>query len=247
VLDTAFQWTWEFQATSNSDIAVGYSPHVGQLHLLHDGFFEPLRAALLPHMGFSAALQYMKGKAQEDDSVILRELAMNAAKNAEYDALRATFYHSLSLRIVEVSGLQVEAHPIEYSALEQTLDWENRRYQWSWFDLKRKFRNIPARFELSVIAQGKVCGLAIGKPSRGRRHLSVYFLEGHPDKLHPLKGQILPIILEAAALYAVALGCSYLRLIKPVDGLHARYQRHGFEFDKDNSGRIHCEQRLVRR
>jgi hypothetical protein len=170
---------------------------------------------------------------------------MSETKRADYDAVRDAFYHSLSLRIVEKSGLQIEAHPIEYSVLEQTLDWENRRYQWSWFELKRKFRGIPSRFELSILVHGQVYGLAIGKPSRGRRHLSVYFLEGHPDLHHPLKRQVLPIILEAAALYASALGCTYLRLVNPVEGLHSRYRRWGFEFDKDNSGRVHCEQQLV--
>lgn len=172
---------------------------------------------------------------------------MSLAKYAEYDAVRDAFYHSLSLHIVETTGLQIEAEPIEYSALQQTLDWENRMYLWSWFDLKRKFRNIPARFELSIGVHGEICGLAIGKPSRGRRHLSVYFLEGNPDKQHPLKGSVLPIVLEASSLYANALGCSYLRLIQPVDGLHARYRRWGFEFGKDSNGRIYCEQQLVRR
>lgn len=172
---------------------------------------------------------------------------MTAAKYAEYDALREAFYHSLSLHIVKSTGLQVKARPIEYSALEQTLDWDGRLYHWSWFELKRKFRNIPPRFELSVGVDDQVCALAIGKPSRGRRHLSIYFLEGNPDKQHPLKGQVLPIILEAAALYGVALDCSYLRLINPVEGLHARYERWGFEFGKDISKRLYCEQQLVRR
>lgn len=58
-------------------------------------------------------------------------VAMSEAKHAEYDAVRDAFYHSLSLHIVETSGLQVEAHSIEYSALEQTLDWDDRLYQWS--------------------------------------------------------------------------------------------------------------------
>lgn len=172
---------------------------------------------------------------------------MSSAKYAEYDAVREAFYHSLSLHIVETTGLQIEAGPIEYSALQQTMEWEDRLYQWNWFDLKRRFRNIPARFELSIEVHREVCGLAIGKPSRGRRHLSVYFLEGSSDKQHPLKRSVLPIILEASSLYADALGCSYLRLVQPVDGLHARYRRWGFEFGKDSNGRIYCEQQLVRR
>ena len=181
---------------------------------------------------------------------ISKGLVMSQSKHDEQDeqdAIREAFYHSLSLRILELSGIQVEAHPIGYSALEQIFEWDGRKYPWNWFELKRKFRNIPARFELAINVQRSLCGLAIGKPSRGRRHLAVYFLEGNPDKQHPLKGQVLPILLEAAALYAVAQGCSYLRLINPVEGLHARYERHGFEFGKDVGGRVYCEQQLVRR
>ena len=178
---------------------------------------------------------------------ISKGLAMSQSKYDEYDAVRDAFYHSLSLHIVETSGLQVEAHSIEYSALEQTLDWDDRLYQWSWFDLKRKFRNIPARFELSIGVHGNVCGLAIGKPSRGRRHLSVYFLEGNPDKQHPLKGQVLPLLVEASLFYGFALGCTYLRLINPVTALHDRYRELCFEFGKEVNGRIYCERRLVRR
>lgn len=131
---------------------------------------------------------------------------MSQSKYDEYDAVRDAFYHSLSLHIVETSGLQVEAHSIEYSALEQTLDWDDRLYQWSWFDLKRKFRNVPARFELSIGVHGNVCGLAIGKPSRGRRHLSVYFLEGNPDKQHPLKGKFFLYLLKHPCFMGLLLG-----------------------------------------
>lgn len=172
---------------------------------------------------------------------------MTPAKHSEYDAVREAFYQALSLHIVSRTSLQIQAGAIGSGPLQQTLDWENRCYFWNWIDLKRRFRNIPARFELSISVQGEVCGLAIGKPSRGRRHLSVYFIEGNPDPQHPLKGRVLPILLEAAFLYAQALGCSFVRLIQPVEQLHALYRRHGFDFGKTKDGRIFCEQSLDRR
>lgn len=82
---------------------------------------------------------------------------------------------------MQSTGMVIEAGAIEYSLLEQTLNWRNRRYEWDWFELKRKFRNIPARFELAISVNGELCGLAIGKPSRGRRHVSFYFLQGNPQ------------------------------------------------------------------
>lgn len=170
---------------------------------------------------------------------------MGPSKYDEYDAVREAFYHSISLHILEMAGIQIDALPIGYSALDQIFEWEGRKYPWNWFELKRKFRSIPARFELAIGVQGNLCGLAIGKPSRGRRHLAVYFLEGNPDEQHPLKRQVLPILLEAASLYATALDCEFVRLINPVQGLHSRYERHGYVFGKEVGGRVYCEQRLL--
>ena len=172
---------------------------------------------------------------------------MRTAKFEQYDSLREAFYQSLSLHMVEKTGLLIEARAIGSAALAQTVEWEDRRFQWNWFDLKRRFRNIPARLELSIDVQSVVCGLAIGKPSRGRRHLSVYFFEGNPDKSHPLKRQVLPVLVESSLLYGQALGCAYLRLVNPVSDLHDRYRALGFQFGKESGGRIYCERELVRR
>lgn len=171
---------------------------------------------------------------------------MNKAKHDEYDDIRQAFYEFLHLRILHLTGFVVDVSAVEYSLVEQAMDWPNRRYPWDWFEVKRKFRNIPARFELAVSVNGELCGLAIGKPSRGRRHVSAYFLEGNSDPSHPLKGQVLPILLDGLALYGEALGCSYIRLIQPVDGLISRYEQAGFKVATDKIHRIYCEKPLKR-
>lgn len=171
---------------------------------------------------------------------------MTRAKHDEYDDVRRAFYDFLHLRILHLNGLVVDVSAVEYSLLEQAMDWENRRYLWDWFEIKRKFRNIPARFELSVSVNGELCGLAIGKPSRGRRHVSIYFMEGNPSSAHPLKGHVLPILLEGLALYGEALGCSYIRLIQPVAELIPRYEQAGFSLATDKSHRLYCEKLLKR-
>lgn len=171
---------------------------------------------------------------------------MTKAKHDEYDDVRQVFYEFLHLRILHLTGYVVEVSAVEYSLLEQVMDWGNRRYLWDWFEIKRRFRNIPARFELAVSVNDELCGIMIGKPSRGRRHVSAYFLEGNSDPNHPLKGHVLPILLEGLALYGEALGCSYIRLIQPVDGLISRYKQSGFKFATDKTHRIYCEKPLKR-
>lgn len=86
----------------------------------------------------------------------------------------------------------------------------------------------------------------IGKPSLRRRHVSAYFLEGNSDPTNPLKAQVLPILLDGMALHGEALGCSYIRLIQPVDGLISRYEQAGFKVAADNIHRILCEKPLKR-
>lgn len=172
---------------------------------------------------------------------------MTRAKQDEYEDVRRAFYEFLHLRILHLTGLVVEVSAVEYSLLDQAMDWSSRRYLWDWFEIKRKFRNIPARFELSVSVDGELCGLAIGKPSRGRRHVSIYFMEGNPNPSQPLRGQVLPILLDGLALYGEALGCSYIRLIQPVEGLISRYEKAGFVLATDKNRRIYCEKPLKRR
>lgn len=166
---------------------------------------------------------------------------MSVAKHREYDLVRGSFYGIFRMHAMRLRGLSIEATAIEYAMLEQTLEWENRRYQWNWFDFKRKFRGVPSRFELMISVDRELCGIAIGKPSRGRRHLSVYFIEGNPDGTHPLKGSVLPLILEGATLYAEMLGCSYVRIIEPDKHLINKYEDNGYLVAKGKRGRVYCE------
>lgn len=171
---------------------------------------------------------------------------MSKAKHDEYDQVRQRFYDYFQIRVLHLTGLIVEATPLEYPLLEQAMDWTGRRYQWDWFEIKRKFRGIPARFELAISVDGELCGLLVGKPSRGRRHISAYFLEGNPESSNPLKTRVLPIMLDGLAVFGDALGCQFSRLIEPAEGLIPKYQQAGFTLAVDKIGRLYCEKRLIR-
>ena len=165
-------------------------------------------------------------------------LVMSQSKYDEYAAVRHAYYQALPLHLVQTLGLNADATSIDYRALEQVADWEGRRYGWSWFDVKQKFRNIPSRFELALVCQDEVCALAIGKPSRGRSHLPAYFFEGNPKPDHPIKGHALATLIESASFYGLALDCLNLRLVDSVQGLHSRYLEFGFKFGKNSLGRV---------
>ncbi len=171
---------------------------------------------------------------------------MTEAKQNDYDKVRQAFFEFMRQRILYSTGVSVEVKAVEYNLLEQVMDWKNRRYSWDWFDIKRKFRNIPARFELALTVNGEVCGLIIGKPSRGKRHVSAYYLEGNPSSSHPLKGRVLTILLDGLALYAELLGCTHIRLIDPVKGLLPLYQRAGLFLIAEKNSYPYCEKSVKR-
>lgn len=99
---------------------------------------------------------------------------------------------------------------------------------WDWASEKRSLRGTISRFEVALWAGPVLCGLAIGKPSDGRSHLSVRLLEGNPDPGHPLKRQVARCLLEAAEEYAYAIEKQELRVINPLVGALPIYQALGF-------------------
>lgn len=115
---------------------------------------------------------------------------------------------------------------------------------WRWPEQCQAFRNVYNRFELALWHGDSLCGLAIGRPSRGRQALSVHLLEGCPAP-HPLKGAVRFCIMEAAQAYAEELECRELRLIRPLPDVLPYYERMGFTLAKGMTRRPYCA-RLVR-
>jgi hypothetical protein len=119
------------------------------------------------------------------------------------------------------------------------LGWKKRRFKWDWALIQKKRSHVPARFELAIRVKGELCGVIIGRPSRGRRHLSIGYLEGAPND-HPLKKRMLDVLLDGAIEYGFATGCGNLVLWDPVEKLLPTYENAGFTTEKGKSGRRFC-------
>lgn len=166
------------------------------------------------------------------------------SKQEEYRLIRAEAHSLLEQQIRELTGHTVQISEMTRPLLTQIQHWQGRIYPWDWTYIRHKFWPIPSRFEMAISVHGRLCGLAIGNPSNGRRHLSAYYLEGNPDPQHPLKGMILPIVLGGLELYAKMLDCSYIRLVEPVAGLRPKYQSLGFSaVARVPSGALYCERK----
>lgn len=120
---------------------------------------------------------------------------------------------------------------------------------WDWPGLVAPVLRRPAGFPVALWSGNCLCGLAVGRASArrrsGTRHtLSVYFLEGNPDPLHPLRGKVAPLALAAAEAYAALIGARRIRLIDPLPGVIRIYRRLGYAVALEPVKRLYLEKRI---
>lgn len=169
---------------------------------------------------------------------------MKPSRQSDYDDIRRGFYTFFESRVLSDTGLVITAGPIDQFVLHQVQLWSGRRYQWDWSVLKHTYQHYPSRFELAIRSDTTLCGLAIGKPSKAREHMSAKFIEGHPNERHPLKGYVLDILLDGLEVYGNALQCKFARVDDVVEEIVPLYERAGYELANKRSPRLYLDKRL---
>lgn len=210
--------------------------------------FNPAGNAMFP-VRVAAFLVFFKERFMEDDhdGQGLSGKSGIDQKIEEYRQLRSLFYRRLEEKVLVSSGVQIEVAPFDPDLLASGMKWHDRRVGWNWFAVWRKFWFKPARFELAIKVDGRLCGLLLGTPSRGRRHLSLYYLESCPDKTNPLRGKLLSIAVDAINLYADILGCKYTRIVDPLPPIIRFYEGAGYVLASKKSQRpVHYEKSSVK-
>jgi len=91
-------------------------------------------------------------------------------------------------------------------------------------------RNYPERFEVAIWQGGMLSALALGRPARSARHLSLHYIERNPDPANPLRSQVTGAVVAALRAYAVEFGKTELRLVDPLPVLIPRYCSPAFGF-----------------
>lgn len=171
-----------------------------------------------------------------------------------YMHLRAGAYAGVLARTEAVS-----APPVPFRLADITraalLAWErtwaphagdgSRPGGWHWAQLAQAYARYPDAFHLAIWSGLALCGLSVGRPSRGHHYLAVDFLEGSPVPDHPLKGKVLPLAIAAATAYGQALGATSLRLTNPLPGVVPLYEREGFALVWNRRSRLYCERRIA--
>ena len=86
--------------------------------------------------------------------------------------------------------------------------------------------------------------MATVRVSKGRKHLTLHYMESAPDPVHPLRGVVTLLMFEAARNYGIAMGAGKLLLREPLPGVISRYRRFGFQVAPSASGLVYLERIL---
>jgi len=107
---------------------------------------------------------------------------------------------------------------------------------WDWAHIHNETKWRDDQFCIALWHDDAIlCGLALLTVTRGA--IAVEVLEGNPDRNHPLKRSVLPILLDTSTRFAQVVGRSELRLVEPVDGLISVYcDVYGFELVPASKG-----------
>lgn len=126
----------------------------------------------------------------------------------------------------------INRQAIDQARLEWTKyysDETHRGFIESWDILYQRFQHRPSFFDLAIWQQigtnHVLQGLALGRPSNGKTHLTINWVERSFAPTY-LKGGILLPVLACAQEYAKLLGCKRILIKDPVDP--KLYERYGY-------------------
>lgn len=175
----------------------------------------------------------LRTEAYETTSLLLNEKIENGEFDSSHTSYGGTFVDFSEITAVAFAEYQANwhGHPQRFN-------------DWDWKEWHRGFRNSPSRFEAALWGDNALCGLAIGRLSKGRSHLSVHLLEGSPDSRHPLKGRVRHCILELAEFYADIWDCRTVKLIEPVEQVIPLYVDMGYVVARRGHTVISCDKEL---
>lgn len=112
--------------------------------------------------------------------------------------------------------------------------WRNRKVTWNWEQLIRNSRNYPRRIDLGIWSGKELCGLALGKVTKGRMYARIDRIEGAPER-YALVGLVGEIALRYLEVVGGIAGCKEAIIVAPAAGLIDFYGNLGY-VDRVNIG-----------
>jgi hypothetical protein len=166
---------------------------------------------------------------------------------ARYNAMREAALTDAQERLrarISAIGIPIRLSLIDEAALqaweEQWRPRSDRPGGWNWREQRLALRSTLNRFEVALWSGPVLCGLAIGKPSKGPSHLALQLLEGNPAESHPLKGFVAECAVEAGISYGRLLEKAEIRLLRPLPAALLTYRRLGFKVEPESPEPPYC-------
>jgi hypothetical protein len=104
-----------------------------------------------------------------------------------------------------------------------------REIGWSWESERNRFRKHYARrLEVAIWHNSHLCGLMLGKVSKGKLVVTINYMHGAVDDSHPLRGRLGEIFIRCAELFAIAIDAQWLAIDQPIPALIEHYKSFGF-------------------
>lgn len=101
------------------------------------------------------------------------------------------------------------------NCIRDAAKWESIGERINWEGLLDSRNNLQCRhFEVAVISDDVLVGLAFGRVSKGKRIVRIDYIQRHPECNH-LKSKFVPLVIELAATYARALGAKAVKITEP--------------------------------
>lgn len=135
-------------------------------------------------------------------------------------------------------GVQLRLAPIDDVALddvEQTWALHTQTHRpgpFPWRAAFQQLRMTPKRFDMAIWNGRQLCGLVLGKASRGKgdknSKVTLRFLQAAPAPINPLKGFVAQIAFDAAEDYAFLIGRPRIFLKNPLPQVIPHYRTLGF-------------------
>jgi hypothetical protein len=130
-----------------------------------------------------------------------------------------------------------------FAAVRDQAEWEEWS-EWDWGIEMAKSSLGVIRFDLAIWSHDQLCGLAVGRTSPNRQNFSICVVQGSPVAGHPLKGHIIPIVIDIGVRYGTALQCRELRFLKPSEGMISIYERFEFKVERTSQHVRYCRRPL---
>ncbi|HHL1850178.1 TPA: hypothetical protein ACQ283_005380, partial [Klebsiella pneumoniae] len=102
---------------------------------------------------------------------------------------------------------------------------------WDWQNLASKRARSCKRFDVAVWGEDVLCGLSVGKLTRGKKTVRMDYLEACPTA-HPLEKRITMIVVAVALSVAKKVGAQHVAIFNPIKDKEEKvlkhYQSYGF-------------------